>query len=156
MTDLGVVIIPDANAAGDLEPVTFTLAYVEQVEKDGEKSAEPRTQQFTARGTLPYGYLVDYWSTPAVAGAGTRAAMTFFRRAIVDDDWPRFFDIVTDPTISAPKDTLEDLLERLLLHYETVDPTPARSGGPKKSAGGRQSTGRGSSRSRSAKASTSR
>lgn len=147
MTDLGVIEIPDTEGES-VEPVTFTLVY----HQDGEK----KTEQFTAKGTLPYGYLVEFWSTPDEAGAATQAAMTFFRRAMDDAEWTRFFDLVTDPRISAPKPVFMDILKRLVLHYETVDPTRARSGGPAKSPSGQRSTGRGSGRSRSAKARTSR
>lgn len=129
------------------DPIPFRLRYDDA---DGEQTTE-----FTARGRAPYAWVMDFWAAERLNVPGQASALlTFLRRCVIDDDRDRFFALIEDPDVSVTKDTLQQLATFLLLRYEGVGPTTARSGGPKRSRSGRSNTGSGSKASRPAKAAT--
>jgi hypothetical protein len=140
MTDLGVVKA-ERRDDDDVEPVQVTFVY-----GDGNEL------KLEAHGRIPFAWLVDFWTAPT--DAHTAAGLAFLGRVLTDTSWTAFYALVSDPESGIESSDVAALLRRLLAHYEQVDPTTARSGGPKKSASGRQRTSGGSSGRRRAKAST--
>lgn len=126
------------------DPIPFRLAYQSP---DGEQF-----EDFTARGRVPYAWVMEFWDAERLNVPGQASALlTFLHRCLTDEDHDRFFDRINDPTRSADKETLQQIATYLLLRYERVGPTTARSGGPKRSRSGRSSSGSGSPASRPAK-----
>lgn len=144
-----MTVAPDIPTFGGdplpAEPIPFRLRYENA---DGEQVAD-----FTARGRAPYAWIMEFWDADRLAVPGQASALlTFLRRSLTDDDRDRFFTLIEDPDVSVTKDTLQDLAVFLLLRYEGMDPTRARSGGRKRSRSSRSTNGNGSPASRSVKA----
>lgn len=128
------------------EPIPFRLAYT-------DAKGRPQEELFTARGAVPYAWVMEFWDAQRLNIAGQSSALlTFLRRCLTDDDHDRFFERINDPKLSAEKETLQQIATYLLMSYEQVGPTTARSGGQGRSRSGRSSSGSGSRASRPAKA----
>lgn len=148
MIDLGTI---DNGDGIDAEPVQFTLTYT----IDGE----PRSDDFTAHGQVPYGVTLAFLAAGQLGLTDQAAAMlTFLEMAMPGEQWARLNALIVDPAAQIHAETLHKTASRLVIHYTTprLDPTqPAKSGGGKKSAAGRKATSGGSSARARGKASTS-
>lgn len=148
MTDMIPEFIVD-DIDVDEPPLPFKVTYAVAGEKTSDLfHALPKAQ-------VPYAWTLDYFA----AGTGdsvdqAAATVLFLNRVLIADDRARFDQLVHDPAIAVNGKTLQAIVVYLIGTYNGLDPTRARSAGPKRSHSGRSRTSTGSTATRSATATT--